>query len=163
VTQIVPFAPSNYSAPRFQVTLDSRPYFVAVTWNFAALRYYINVYDLNNGTLICAIPLTGTPPGMALAALRFDQNLGAVIATLAQPSYRPAGQIVEYTITGCLPAAFNGVYRCLTIDDARFSYPLAADPGQAVVLGAVTRCLNMLDPWFNSTLIFRNMQFEANP
>lgn len=163
MTQIAAFVPSNFAAPRFQVTLDGQQHRVVVTWNVAAQRYYINVYNVNTGSLVCAVPLVETPPGVPLASLAWDQNLGEVIAMLAQPSYRPVGQIVQYTITNCEPVAFNGVYDCLTINDSTFSYPMATDPGQAVVLGSVTRCLDMLEPWFSSTMIFRRMQFEVNP
>jgi hypothetical protein len=163
MTQILPFVTSTIAPPQFKVTLDGVQCNVTVTWNVAAQRYFINVYQVFDGSLVVAIPLVSTANGIELASLTWDQNLLAVIAVMAQPFYRPVGQIVQYTITGCQPTVFNGLFDCMTIDQWTFSYPMATDPGQAIILGAVNRYHDMIAPWVNSTLIYRDGQFLADP
>jgi hypothetical protein len=162
MTQIIQFIPSNYAAPQFNATFDHTPYNVVVTWNISSQRYYVNVYDMN-GNFICAFPLVESPPGIKIASLVWDPNQSIVVATLEIPFYRPTGQIVQYTIIGCQPTTYNGTFNCLTISPSSFSYPMLTDPGQIVVLGSANRYINMLEPWFASSMIFRMMQFQVDP
>jgi hypothetical protein len=163
VTQFYRLVPSNVRAPTFYVRLDGVHYNLIVTWNLAAQRFYINLYD-DAGDLRVATPLTETAPGFELAALEWDATERKVVVTLADPYWRPMGQIVEWTLQGCDPAAYNGLWQGLTLSPTQFSFPLDTDPGPTAILGSAHRYQNMIGPWFKtSTLIYRNSQFEINP
>jgi hypothetical protein len=162
MTQLIPFVSSNYAAPNFQVTLDGATYNIVITWNVSAQRFYVNVYD-SNGNLICAVPLTESPPDITISDMYWDQNRQVVVVN--SPTYicRPYGQIVRYTISNCYPDVFNGTFNCLMESLHVFSYQMVNDPGQIVTIGSAGVHFNMLEPWFNSSFIYRKKRFEVNP
>ena len=162
MTQYFPFIPSDVAAPTFRPLLDGWTCTVVVTWNVAAQRYYINVYNYD-GSLAVARALVESPPGLALVDLAWDANRNVVTATIAQEWRRPVGQIVQYTIQDCQPDALNGVFDCLVLNDTQFSYGLATYPGPVSVLGAVQRDLDMLKGWFQSSMAFRDDTFIVRP
>lgn len=64
MTTYVSFSPSNSQTPPFQttVTLDSVPYALAATWNFAAQRWYMSLTDASGGNVWYG-PIIGSPLG----------------------------------------------------------------------------------------------------
>jgi hypothetical protein len=162
MTQQFTFRPSNAVAPSFQAVLDDRLCNIVLTWNVAGQRYYINIYN-TSGNLVVARSLVETGESLSLNNLSWAN--GIVTATLSQPQYwRRIGRIVEQTIFGCQPDAYNGNYRCLNLSPTKFSYPLVANPGQNIVAGLVDRRHDMLKPWFKtSTMFYRNGIFQVDP
>jgi hypothetical protein len=62
MTTYITFSPSPTQPFQFSATLDGTTYNVIVTWNLAAQRWYLNIYNLN-GTLFLAIARIGSPLG----------------------------------------------------------------------------------------------------
>ncbi len=173
MTTVIPFIPSNLKAPQFIARLDSNDYDVIITWNIAALRYYINIYDKITGDWIITIPLISTPPARNVSSAVYDPFLNSVVVTFIDPTLWPVplgaglanpGTIIEYTLEGFQPDTYNGKHRCLHLNGLKFTFPIASDPGPVLVLGRVSRLLNMIDTVFQiSTMIYRNGAFEINP
>jgi hypothetical protein len=173
MTTIIPFLPSNLFTPTFQVTLDGTNYQVTVTWNVSAQRYYINIYGTDN-TWIITVPLIQTPPARGVASVVYDNLRRVMTITMVDPSQwsiplsaagtsTPPGTIVDYTLENFTPDVLNGKQRSIHITNTDFSFSLANDPGQVLILGSVSRILNMIGGMFDSTLIYRNGAFEVTP
>ncbi len=163
MTTLTPLISSTLVAPKFTANLDGDDYSVVITWNMSGQRYYINVYD-TSGNWITTVPIISSPPGEEIASAAYDPNRAVMTMTKRVPGgHRKPGTIVEYTLQGFMPQIYNGVYQCLTINDTTFSYPLAVDPGQAVILGSAHRLLNMVAGLFQSTMVYRNGCFEVSP
>lgn len=169
---IVPFLPSNIVAPSFNTVFDGKNHKVVITWNISSQRYYINVYD-SVGNWIITVPLISSPPPRAVLDAQYDPFLGSVVVDLVDPSLWPIplggpitkpGTIIEYTLEGFQPSTYNGKFRCLHIDGTQFTFPMTTDPGPLIVLGRVSRLLNMIDTVFNiSSMVYRNGVFEITP
>lgn len=160
---LIAFRPSNVMAPRFQPMLAGTIYSAIVTWNLSAQRWYLNVYA-GDGTWVLTTAIAETPQGEAIASMTYDAHQGVMICTLVNPHYRPVGQIVQYTITGMQPGTLNARYDCLMIDAARFSFPVAADPGQVVTLGTANRLFDLMSGRVKgAALVYRNRNFEVWP
>ena len=146
----------------FQPTLDGEVYNVVVTWNFAAQRYYINIYSLD-GTLIVSRAMVGSPLGVNLSGLSWAN--GTVTAITSAPIIYRIGSTVALTISGSTPDAYNGQVLGYVTSGNTFTYPLAADPGVATVLGNAAQNISLTAGYFSSTLVFRtaNQQFEVSP
>lgn len=174
MTTVIPFIPSNITAPNFLLNLDNSPYTCKITWNISAQRYYINIYGLD-GTWITTVPLITTPPARAVDSVSFDLAKQLLTVTMLPPSEWPVplppggavikpGTMVDYTLSGFQPNTYNGLFRCFQVDGVTFTTPMANDPGPLVVVGNVNRLLNMAAGVFQtSTLIYRNGNFEINP
>ncbi len=61
----------------------------------------------------------------------------AGIATVVLSAPPPSGSIPE-AISGVTPSGYNGSYDFTQIDSVTFTYPLASDPGVAILLGVMT-------------------------
>lgn len=158
-----PFTPVPNTNFVFQPTLDGEVYNVVVTWNFAAQRYYINIYSLD-GTLIVSRAMVGSPIGTNLSALSWAN--GTVTATMSAPIPYRIGSSVQYTVVGSVPDAYNGQVVGYVTSPTTFTYPLAADPGVATVLGNVSQNINLIFGYFQtSSLVYRTAtsQFEVSP
>jgi hypothetical protein len=163
VTTVIPFRPSNIKAPSFTANLDGADYTCIATWNLAAQRYYLNVYDLDNNWII-TVPIFASPPGDPVDVISYNPLSGLVTVTRRYAFRHRPGTIIRYTLSGFQPNTYNGLFRCLILDDLSFSFPVQTDPGQATVLGTVNRILNMVAGLFQfSTLIYRNNCFEISP
>jgi hypothetical protein len=171
---IIPFLPSNLFAPKFRATFDGNDYEVTITWNISAQRYYVNVYGLD-GSWIITVPLIQTPPARAVQSVAYDGLRQVVIVTMFNPTQwpiplspagtnTPVGWMIDFTLENFDPPVFNGKWRSLHINDTTFSFTMTSDPGPALILGSVSRLLNMVAGVFGiSTLIYRNGAFEVNP
>jgi hypothetical protein len=163
MSALIPFTPSNLAAPSFVATLDGAARTIVMTWNVAAQRYYLNVYD-NDGTWIITTPLVTSPTGEIVTAMSYDPARRVMNVTKATGWWHKPGTMVDYTFLGFDPASLNGLQRCLHVDTVNFSFPLAQDPGVIVTLGSANRLLNMVATVFQqSSLIYRNGCFEVNP
>lgn len=173
MTTIIPFLPSNLFPPTFQATFDGASYKVVVTFNISAQRYYINVYGQDNSWIITA-PMIQTPPARAVEFLEYHNLRRVVHVQLVDPSQwavplssagtnMAPGTMADYTLENFTPDVFNGRFRCLHINDQHFEFSMPDDPGEALILGSVSRHLSMVEGTFNSTLIYRNGAFEVSP
>jgi hypothetical protein len=173
MTTVVPFVPSNLRTPSFIATLDGVDHNIEITWNVAALRYYVNVYRQDNNAWIITVPLIASPPGRGVSSAVYDPFLNAVVVKFLDPSLWPLplgagiakpGTIIEYTLEEFQPNTYNGRYRCLHLNDTTFTFPMPQNPGPLIVMGRVSRLLNMVDTVFRtSTMVYRNGAFEINP
>lgn len=162
MTTYTNFVPSTVAPFEFQPVLDGQTYRVVVTWLLFGARFYINVFALD-GTLVVSRALVGSPSGIALQALSWAGGL--VTATASAPHGYRIGSIVELTISGAAPDAYNGQVQAYIVSPVAFTYPLASDPGMASVFGAASYNLNLVGGYFSSTLVYRaaTQQFEVNP
>jgi hypothetical protein len=170
--EVIPFSPSNIAAPQFTATLDNNPYNIIVTWNVSSQRYFINVYDVD-GNWIVTTPLVATPPARAVDSAVFDPLRNIVLVKMVNPSTWPIplgrgtikpGWIVELTMLGFQPDAYNGTRRCVGVNDITFTFPIDTDPGPVLIFGSANRLINMVEGYFNtSALIYRNGAFEVHP
>ncbi len=164
MTTYTPFRPSNITAPRVTVVLDYQDTTLVVTWNVAAQRYYVNMYTLD-GVWVVTTPLVETSRSMLVKSLLYDAPRNRMVGRLVAFMWRPAGQIVDYTLENFSPSTLNGPRQCLRLsaNEGDFAYPINQDPGQVTALGSVGRYHNMAAGYFNSTLIYRDGQFETSP
>jgi hypothetical protein len=174
VTTIIPFLPSNLVVPTFVATLDGDTYKVAVSWNIAAQRYYIDVYDSDDAWVV-TVPLVATPPARKIESITYDPFRGVVTAQFVPPSQWPVpllpsglvtdpGTVVDYTLENFNPTVFNGLFRSIHINQLSFSFELVPNPGDVQVYGTVSRYMNLIGGLFTtSTLIYRNGAFEVSP
>jgi hypothetical protein len=170
----IPFTPSNLFVPSFVANFDGDDYTVKISWNISAQRFYINIYA-GDGTWIVTVPLIQSPPSRGVASVAWDILQGTVSVQMVDPSLwpiplspaalgTPPGTIIEYTLENFVPDTYNGKFRGLHINPTLFTIPMTSDPGQAQILGSVSRHLNMVAGIFNtSTFIYRNGNFEVNP
>jgi hypothetical protein len=174
MTTVVPFIPSNLQAYEFPVKLDGGDYQIKITWNISAQRYYVNVYG-NDGSWIITTPLVMSPPGRSIQLVKYNPFRLVLEVTMVSPEYWPIplspgglatapGTVIDYTLEGFNPTTYNGKFRGLHINGTQFTVPMAVDPGPVVVIGHVSRDLNMVAGVFKtSTLVYRNGAFEIKP
>ena len=153
MTQLFPFVPNTQSPFTFQPTLDGLPYAASVTWNLMGQRWYLNITQLN-GTPILTQANIGSPDGVAIQSI--DWAHGVVTVVTALPHQYTVGQVIDVTISGCLPDAYNGLVEAFIVDKVTFTYQLAMDPGDATQLGNEMYNINLIENYFDaSTLVFR--------
>lgn len=73
----------------------------------------------------------------AVATSNFTWNTGVVTCQTAAPHGIPASTVLQLTISGVTPAAYNGTYTCTIVDADEFTYALVSDPGADTVQGTV--------------------------
>jgi hypothetical protein len=166
------YVPSPVSPFTFSPTLDGVVYQCSVTWGLAGARPYLNIYAVD-GTWILTTALVGSPTGISLQALSWA-NSSAQATTLTPHGFKP-GRVVTLTISGAVPDAYNGLVEALVTGPSTFTWPLAANPGPATVLGMMSQDIDiaggLTDPntgallATTSTLVFRDQsnQFEQSP
>lgn len=157
---LIPFTPSNKAAFQFQPTLDGQQYTGIVTWNLFGKRFYVNLYQLD-GTQVFTLPLIESPAGAVIESLIWDA--GIVEAATNDDHGFTVGATVQMTIAGCLPVEYNGDVLAFVTSDTTFTYPVSSDPGVATQFGVASYNISMTAGYFDSTLVFRNGQFEVTP
>jgi hypothetical protein len=172
VTTIIPFIPSNIQAPTFPLTLDGKKCNAVITWNISSLRYFVNIYD-SNGNWIITTALVSSPPARNAISAVYDPFLNIITVEMHIYSGWPIpyaglatkpGTMIDYTLEGFQPATYNGKFRCLHVLPLMFTFPMATDPGPLIILGTVSRLLNMVDPVMKvSSMVYRNGAFEISP
>jgi hypothetical protein len=162
MTTYYPFSPTNRKAPTFIATLDGQYYTISILWNVSAQRYYLNCQS-NSGVLIFMVPLVETDIGVHISTLTWDDNNNVVTATLTKEHSFPVGEIVNVDIVQAVPTTYNGSGMATIISKTAFTYPMKQDPGQMEQGGIVSFLVSMTKSYFNSTLVYRNKQFEVSP
>lgn len=162
MTTIFNFTPSATAVFAFQPTLDGQVYNVTIPWSLFGQRYYIQVADLS-GNVILFEALAGSDTGVNVSSLAWAQ--GQVTLTTSLPHGYKIGSVIDLTVSGCAPAAYNGRFECQIAGPQTLTYALASNPGVATGFGALTYDISLVSGYFSSTLVFRqpNMQFEVNP
>jgi hypothetical protein len=162
VTTYFNFTPSVTAAYQFQPTLDGQVYNCIILWSLFGQRYYIQIADLS-GNIIVYEALTGSDTGVNISSLVWNQ--GQVTLTTSAPHGYRIGAVIDLTVSGCAPAAYDGRFQCQITGRETLTYSLAANPGTATGFGALTYDISLVSGYFQSTLVFRkpNMQFEVNP
>ena len=169
MTTVVPFTPSPRGPFQFQPTLDGVTYNAVVTWNLFGQRYYISLFTLD-GTPVFNLPLIGSESAVNLSSLSW--SLGVVTATIdvSAPAYSTRrlkpGRLINLTVSGAEPDAYNGQIQAVAQSQSTFTYPLpGANPGPVTNLGTVSYDISLTSGYFNSTLVFRQFSntFEINP
>lgn len=163
MTTIFNFSPSFTAAPQFQPTLDGQQYTCIVTWNVFAQRYYVNCLSLN-GELIFSRPLIGSAVGVNIQSLSWSLGGSVSLVSVVPHGLKP-GATADLTVSGCLPDAFNGVWRCYAENPTTLTFALSNNPGVPTMLGVVGYDVSICKNYFSSRLVFRttNMQFEVTP
>jgi hypothetical protein len=167
VTTYTPFLPTATAPFQFTPTLDGALHTLVVTWGLAGQRWYVNLYD-QTGALVFYLPLIASPSPAATASLTYDGVTQLATVTTASPHNLKIGSIVEMTVSGVTPSAYNGVFHMEVVSGpSMLKYPLTTDPGgPATSQGSIGRDINIAGGYFQtSTLIFRDatQQFEVNP
>lgn len=163
MTQVFPFVPNVQAPFAFQPTLDRLGYTATVTWNLFGQRWYLNVNELTGG-LVFSLPLLGSPDGTDIESVAWA--FGKVTAKTARPHNYTVGLTVQVTISGCAPDAYNGTVAAYIVDVDTFTYQVAANPGDATLLGAQIYNIDMAAGYFDaSTLVYResSQTFEVTP
>jgi hypothetical protein len=163
MTTYYPLVKSNTKAPSFMPAFDGSNYTVTIQHNISSQRYYVNCKDYN-GVLIFMRPLIETPNPVAIESLEWDLENEVVIGTLAAPLYSfLPGEIVNISIIQAVPNTYNGDGMATIIDEMTFTYPMKNNPGPMHQAGVAQFLISLTKGYFNSTLVFRNMQFEVTP
>lgn len=162
MTTYFPFTPSTQSVPQFQPTLDGTQYSATLTWSLFGQRYYVNLYTLS-GTLVFCRPLIESLASLAIEDADWDPDTSTAQITTSVPHGYAPGASIELTIADMVPAAYNGLFLCLITGPDTFSYPVSIDPGLATQTGDVSYLISMTAGYFDSTMVYRNGQFEINP
>lgn len=88
-------------------------------------------YDASFGTSQSVI-VTGVSNGVS----SLSWSGGTV--TVTTPAAHGSVGTITATLSGCTPAAYNGTYTFTVTGATTYTYPLAADPGTATVIGTYT-------------------------
>jgi hypothetical protein len=156
------FAPSRKQAPAFMPTFDGAQYMVTVPWNVSGQRFYVKCLTIN-GRLVFNVPLVESTPPIEIESLDWDPFNKRVVVTTVDPHELPLGRVMNITVKRAFPTTYNGNGFASILNRTQFEYPLIQDPGQPTLMGTVEYLINMIKPYFQSTLIFRNRMFEVNP
>lgn len=78
-------------------------------------------------------PILETP--QAITSMTWNTNV--VTVTTTDPHGYPNGKTIDLTISGVLPAAYNGTYACTITGASTFTYAKTPDPGAVTQQGEV--------------------------
>jgi hypothetical protein len=156
--------PSQTGAPQFTATLDGLQYTIQVKWVLFGQRYYVFCYN-SSGVQVFSRPLIESLPGIQIDAISYDELSGLAIVATDQPHGFKIGSTTNLTIAGASPDTYNGTYWMLATGANTLSFPLSvsSNPGQTTVAGTLSFIISMTAAYFNSTMIYRNGQFEVSP
>jgi hypothetical protein len=127
-------------------------------------RYYVFCYD-SSGVQVFSRPLIESLPGIQIDVISYDELSGLAIVTTDQPHGFKIGSTSNLTIAGATPDTYDGTYWMLATGPTTLSFPLAvsSNPGQTTVGGTLSFIISMTAPYFNTTMVYRNGQFEVSP
>jgi hypothetical protein len=163
MTTFFPFTPRTVPpAPSFQPTLDGNVVTVTLNVNLFGQRYYALCVDQTN-TVIFNVPLIESPGSVPISTLTFNPNNLTATVILVNPHAYSLGATVELTIAGANPTGWNGTFRMLATGSSTLTFPLSANPGVMITPGSLSYLISICKGFFNSTLVFRNSQFEVSP
>lgn len=163
MTTFFDFVPSTVAPPQFQPTLDGQQYTCVVRWNIFGQRYYVACFSLG-GQLIFNRPLIGSAVGVNIESLSWSLGGSVSLVTTVPHGLKP-GKTADLTVSGCVPEAYNGVWRCYAEDPQTLTFQLSTNPGNTTSLGNVGYEVSICANYFASRLVYRtaNMQFEVSP
>lgn len=163
MTTYFPFTPSNIAPPTFQPTLDGDVYNCTVVWSLFGQRYNLNCNDSSGSDVFTGIAIVNTISGVPINTLSWDAaSLTATVVTPVPHNYK-IGMTFKLTISGASPDGYNGSFLMLSTNSTTLTFPLGIDPGSFETPGLLSYLINLVGGYFNSTLIFRNNQFEVSP
>jgi hypothetical protein len=163
MTTYTEFTPSNTQIFTFQPTLDGNSYIITIPWSLFGQRYYVTCRTLG-GNLVFSLPLIGSPAGINVQAATWEPNNATITAAI--PHGFRVGSIINLTLSGMAPDAYNGTFACKIINGTQFTFPLNSFPGEVSTLGSVQYNINLAAGYFTaSTFIYRlqNRVFEVTP
>ena len=85
-----------------------------------------------------------------------------VDVTTTNPHGFKIGSTTSLTITGSNPD-YDGTYLMLAVGPSDLQFPYTSDLGQGVTGGSLSYLISVTKGYFNSTLVYRNSQFEVSP
>ena len=162
MTTYYQFAPSRISAPIYTFTLDGNQYSVTVVWNVSARRFYLLGQTMDS-QLVFAVPLVESLPSIPILSATWDRSNARAVVTTTYPHPFIIGAPVKISVNSMTPSGYNGSGFALPLSKTEIAYPVAKDPGTATVVGFVDYVINMVQPYFKSTLVYRNTMFEVSP
>jgi hypothetical protein len=162
MTTYYPFSSNPKQPPSFMPTLDGNQYTIVVLWNFSAKRFYVKCTDMN-GNLIFNVPLISSLVSNPILSISYDINRLRVFVVTKNPINIKNGGVFNVNIINCSPSGYNGFGPAVVCTDYTFVYNLDTDPGTATIFGSADVYNSICQGYFNSTLIYRNNQFEVNP
>ena len=166
MTTFTLFQPSPTTPFQFSPTLNGALYTAIVTWGLAGQRWYVNLYDQNN-TLVFYLPLIASPTALTISSATWSALTNLITIVTVDAHGIPLGTVVDLTITGVVPTAYNGIWRMTVTNPNTFTFPQSVDPGgDATVPGSIGRDINLAAGYIpNSTLVFRDatQMFEVSP
>lgn len=163
MTTYFPFIPSNTVAPSFQPTLDGNVYTCIVVWSLFGQRFNLNCFDSSGNAIFTGIAVVDTVEGISINNITWDAASLTATLTTATPHNYKIGATINLTVEGAIPTGFDGAHLMLSTGPNTLTFPLSIDPGTLTVPGVVSYLINLVGGYFNSTLIFRNGQFEVSP
>jgi hypothetical protein len=116
-----------------------------------------------DSVLIFAVPLIESLPSMTIVGATWDRQNARAVVTTEDPHPFVIGAPVNVSIGGMAPNGYNGSGYALPLSTTEIAYPVATDPGAVTVFGFVDYLINMVKPYFQSTLVYRNTMFEVSP
>ena len=167
MTTYFPFTLSPNVPFIFQPVLDGQSYICRVTNNLFGKRWFVECYNgsVALANLIFYQPIVGTAAGLAINGLSYNPASLRVTVTTVNPHGLPIGQTVNMTIAGAVPTGYNGTYLMLVTGLSTLQFTAQnGDPGDSILaFGTLSFLVSICGGYFNSTVVFRNNQFEVSP
>ena len=162
MTTLTPFAPSPIAPFQFSPTLDRQTCISIVTWNTFGQRWYLNIYNQSQTLIVCT-PVVSSPPTIPIAGITWAN--GTATLTTQTPHGYKFGRMVNITVSGCTPNAYNGSVQAFVTGASTLAYPITLDPGPISLVGVVAYNISLVAGYFASTLVFREdtQTFEVSP
>jgi hypothetical protein len=164
VTTYFNFQPNRIAPFQFQPTLDGNLYSAAVTWNWFAQRWYLNLADQNQN-LIFTLPVIGSADGIQIDNLVWSEN-GVVTVTAAVPHGFKVLSTFPLNYLGNVPIGYNGTFMSFVVDPVTLTFKNATNPGTPSIFGKLSYDINIAGGYFmTSSLVYRQStgNFEVNP
>ena len=163
---------SNLVGSTFQVTNITNAYPAVVTINLNHGYTTGQVVQITgetgmsnvNGNNFVAIVIDEKTFSLNVEISTITWSGGTVTVTTASPHGLPTGT-TSGTIYGCTPSAYNGSYTFTRTGASTFTYPLAANPGTATVLGYTPFDSASQGAWTSGGVVtpnFRNVTVSIN-
>ena len=163
---------SNLVGSTFQVTNITNAYPAVVTINLNHGYTTGQVVQITgetgmsnvNGNNFVAIVVDEKTFSLNVEISTITWSGGTVTVTTASPHGLPTGT-TSGTIYGCTPSAYNGSYTFTRTGASTFTYPLAANPGTATVLGYTPFDSASQGAWTSGGVVtpnFRNVTVSIN-
>jgi len=160
---LFPFTPAIGQNMTFNPVLNGTTYSAIITWNVFGQRWYLNLSD-SSGNLIISTAVVSSDDPYAIESISWLNNV--VTVTASNPHFLKLGTLVNLSLKGNSPDAYNGLFQCTVTGPNTFTYAMTSNPGQSVTAGyfggIVDLCVGQFTP---SALVFYNnsSQFATLP